>query len=640
MWHEYAIRYIKHNRTSSFFLALIAFVASTFLALITSVFYNIWADRVQQQIAQNRVPDGPEPLVIAYAFVLLVVCFALISMIHNAFEVSMRSRLHQLGILQSVGATPPQLRSFLLYEAMLLCALPVLFGIIVGTGLSYAFIELIISVTATVRTHDVIFNFHWGLFIVALIVALVTVLISAWIPARRISTFSPLDAMQYGHEQPVDKMKRFRIFSALFGVEGELARKSLYARRRSLRTATVSLALSFLAFVSFLNLETISGISTQYTYFDRYRDTWDFLVSFESAPADQQAVLSQLRAVPDVDSVVAYQRATAYTVISEASFSQELHDLGGLKRLSSSIPEVSEGQYRVQVPLLILDDESFAAYRKDVSATGDAILINTIWDNVNSNRMNRAYIPYLAFEPDLTLELTAENNSETVSVTITDAITQAPNLKESFSQYTLILVISESFYQPIATLFPSEGVNFNILTRSDDASEHNQQQLEAMLADRSDATLAGRVQEETSEAAMRNAVKFVIGALAVMLASIGLANVFSNTLGQIHQRKREFARYLSVGISPAGLRKILMMEAIIITLRPILLSLFINVPVVLLALNTASIALSDYAQHMPLLATVLFMFFIALFVGIAYLLGAKSIYDTAIITTLKDETLI
>src|SRR5690606_4308627 len=125
--------------------------------------------------------------------------------------------------------------------------------------------------------------------------------------------------------------------------------------------------------------------------------------------------------------------------------------------------------------------------------------------------------------------------------------------------------------------------------------------------------------------AMRNAVKFVIGALAVMLASIGLANVFSNTLGQIHQRKREFARYLSVGISPAGLRKILMMEAIIITLRPILLSLFINVPVVLLALNTASIALSDYAQHMPLLATVLFMFFIALFVGIAYLLGAKSI---------------
>lgn len=56
---------------------------------------------------------------------------------------------------------------------------------------------------------------------------------------------------------------------------------------------------------------------------------------------------------------------------------------------------------------------------------------------------------------------------------------------------------------------------------------------------------------------MLNGYKLIIGALCVLLAFIGIANVFSNTLGFIRQRKREFARYMSIGMTPEGMRKCL-----------------------------------------------------------------------------------
>jgi putative ABC transport system permease protein len=188
MWHDFSIRYIKHNRTTSIFLALIAFTSATLLSLISSVFYNMWVDQVNQKILMHgSAPQTLEPIVIAYLFVLVVVCIALISMIHNAFEVSMNARLHQLGILQSVGATPKQIRTFLIHEAFVLCLLPILLGVIVGFGLSYAFMELIIQVTEPVRRYEVIFRYNLVTPMMTLILSALTLGISAWIPARKSS---------------------------------------------------------------------------------------------------------------------------------------------------------------------------------------------------------------------------------------------------------------------------------------------------------------------------------------------------------------------------------------------------------------------------------------------------------------------
>lgn len=64
---------------------------------------------------------SPPLLLMFYTAILLIVSFSLILIIHNAFAVSMNARIHQVGILASIGATPGQIRLCLLQEAAALC---------------------------------------------------------------------------------------------------------------------------------------------------------------------------------------------------------------------------------------------------------------------------------------------------------------------------------------------------------------------------------------------------------------------------------------------------------------------------------------------------------------------------------------
>lgn len=71
-------------------------------------------------------------------------------------------------------------------------------------------------------------------------------------------------------------------------------------------------------------------------------------------------------------------------------------------------------------------------------------------------------------------------------------------------------------------------------------------ELKNMMGHEFTLEMENRIQEKTDNDVMLNGYKWIIGSLCVLLALIGIANVFSNTLGFIRQRKREFARYMSI----------------------------------------------------------------------------------------------
>ena len=86
-----------------------------------------------------------------------------------------------------------------------------------------------------------------------------------------------------------------------------------------------------------------------------------------------------------------------------------------------------------------------------------------------------------------------------------------------------------------------------------------------------------RVQERLSNDNLIYGMKMILGAFCVLLAIIGIANVFTNTLGFLRQRKREFARYLSIGLTPREMRDIFCIEAFVIAGKPLLITLPLTV---------------------------------------------------------------
>lgn len=193
-----------------------------------------------------RDPHDPAPRLVFPMFILTVAAasFSLIIIIHNSFAVSMNARIHQFGIFSSIGATPKQIRACLLQEAAVLCAVPViagnLLGIVIGMGLIRMVNALLGSNVA--GRHEAVFGCHPLVLALSLLITVLTVWVSAWIPARKLSRLTPLEAIKNTGGLQLKRKRNSPVLTLLFGIEGELAGNALKAQQRALRTASLSLS--------------------------------------------------------------------------------------------------------------------------------------------------------------------------------------------------------------------------------------------------------------------------------------------------------------------------------------------------------------------------------------------------------------
>ena len=144
---------------------------------------------------------NPPLLMTFYLVILLLVSVSLILIIRNSFAISMNGRIHQLGIFSSIGATPEQIRTCLIQEAMTLSLIPILLGSLAGTGLSYGVSQAIQWIGADLPgRHESAFQYHPLVFAWTILSSVMTVLCSAWLPARKLRRLTPLEAIRYTGE--------------------------------------------------------------------------------------------------------------------------------------------------------------------------------------------------------------------------------------------------------------------------------------------------------------------------------------------------------------------------------------------------------------------------------------------------------
>lgn len=522
----------------------------------TSVSYH--ESLLSNYFINNPQDSAPPLLMVFYLFILLLVSVSLILIIHNSFAVSMNARVHQFGIFSSIGATPGQIRTCLLQEAAMLCVVPILLGSFIGIALTFGTIQAVNALAeGIVGRHEAVFTYHPLIFAITLLASFLTVLFSAWLPARKLSKITPMDAIKNTGELQLKKRKKSRILASLFGIEGELAGNALKAQKKSLRTATLSLTFSFLGFTLMLCFFTLSGISTNHTYFERYQDAWDVMATLEKTKIEDFAYTDEVHALADADSVI-YQKANAFCTIPASSISEEVKSLGGLETIAGSDVSVVDRVYTIQAPIVIMDDNSFSMYCEQIgvsSAENGSIVLNRIWDNINSNFRYKEYVPFLSKNQDTITLQSQEDASATATIPVLGLTQEPPVLREEYDNYALVQFVSLSTWKQIEGTIGNTEPDTYIRVLS--GKERTLTELNAIETELTNVLghdisfdMENRVQEKLDNDAMLNGYKLVVGALCVLLAFIGIANVFSNTLGFIRQRKREFARYMSIGMTP------------------------------------------------------------------------------------------
>lgn len=188
------------------------------------------------------------------AIIIALIVFGSVSLIYNAFSISVSERTRQFGLLSSVGATRKQLRRMVLFEALAVSIVGIPLGILVGIGGIGITLLLIgdkffsiVRVAIPMRL-----CVSWQAVVIAAVIALVTVLISAWIPSKRATRVSAVEAIRQSMDIKVSgrPVRTSKLAYKLFGLPGVLAGKHYKRNRKKYRTTVVSLFMSIVLFVS------------------------------------------------------------------------------------------------------------------------------------------------------------------------------------------------------------------------------------------------------------------------------------------------------------------------------------------------------------------------------------------------------
>lgn len=605
-----------------------------------------------------RIPGDKMPrlLMPAYLAVVTLVCVSLILVIHNAFAVSMNSRIHQFGIFSSIGATPGQIRACLLQEAVMLALAPILLGLLLGIALSYGTVRAMSAMAANLAGgREADFCLSPVILVLVFLLSLFTVLVSAWLPARKLSRLTPLEAIRGTGELQLKRKRNSPVLAALFGMEGELAGNALKAQKKALRTTSLSLTLAFLGFMLMQCFFTLSGISTKHTYFEAYQDVWDIMVTVKDTRIEDFTLLEELRGLPGADNIVVYQKAEALCLLPWEAQSQELQMQGGANALAGDLVPTGEGFFQVKAPIVILDDESFARYCRQAGVApqdNGGILLNRFWDRAHSNFRNPEYIPYVQDDlrkvtlQDKTRLGEAAADSQAV-VQVLGCTQECPVLREEYgkSDFPLVHFIPLSLWESIVgQIGGAQGdIYIRVLARERDSLEALgalEEEIDRIAGQGYVVESENRIQEKLDNDRMIGAYELVLGAFCSLFAIIGIAHVFSNTLGFLRQRKREFARYMSVGLTPRGIRKMFCIEALLIAGRPMLITLCLTVAAVAVMIKASYLDPMEFIRVAPAGPIAAFTLAVFGFVALAYYLGGKKVLKVSLAEALRDDTML
>ena len=317
-------------------------------------------------------------------FFCLLIFAGSVALIYNAFSISVSERTRQFGLLSSLGATKKQIRKMVWQEAFLVSAIGIPLGIvtgIMGIGITLHFIGDKFNGLLSSTEIPMTLHVQWSMLLLAALIALATVLISAWVPSRRAMKVTAMEAIRQSKDVKLTgkEVRTGKLSMKLFGLEGMLGKKYFRRSRKKYRATIVSLAFSVILFIAassytqYLKESLVGNAITVSNY--------DVVFWTDVEDAGKEIPLDELKAVQGVKEA-AYSCYDAWRAIvpgndiaeSYLKYDREANqkvkaamENGGDPDMMSlySLPDSINGTYDWGVAVYYLDEESYEKLVKD-----------------------------------------------------------------------------------------------------------------------------------------------------------------------------------------------------------------------------------------------------------------------------------
>ncbi|MDR1003121.1 MAG: ABC transporter permease [Oscillospiraceae bacterium] len=534
---------------------------------------------------------------ISAVFISIIVITSVI-VVSNAFRVSAGERTAQFGILKSVGATKKQIAKTIMYEGLYLCIIGIPVGIGLGLLVNLSGIQIANHFLARINEAEIELNFvfAWQAILLSIIVSSVMVCLSAWLPARKAANISAIDAIRKTDEVKI-KAKQVRsnwLVGKLFGIEGELASKSLKRSGRNFRATVISLTISIMLFITvgafgtqintmadlfWIGIDANVGVAfnspIQITREDESNEITDWQTdTIESSLAND--ITEKLREYPNTEIFGAGSDdfggfTMYYTVLPKEMLTAKMQEA------HAPPPEYAADikAYSLSVRLVSVDAENYALLCKKAGVpVGSNLLVNQYTWYQDSGRT--VFAPYV-FE-EQTLRLTNQLDNREFDLPLHGEISEQDIPSEvifaaSGDVSVIVPNMPVAYYCWFASTDDKDGF---AKYASEVMNEYLPQVKKVKDVGEVEATVE-IMDLEADTSSMRTTADMVmvfIYGFVGLLTLIGLTNVISTISMNVRTRSREFAVLRSVGMTSGGLKRMLSLESILCSVK----SLVIGVP--------------------------------------------------------------
>ena len=518
---------------------------------------------------------------------LSLVSIGCIIVIYNSFAISVMERKKEFGLLSSIGATKKQLAHTVFFEAVVVGVIGIILGILgayIGIGCVILIINNLISDMLEYKLH-LVTN---PLFIIIPVIFMIIVIgVSAFIPSRRASKVSPIEAIRQNDDIKINKKKirTSKLVLKLFGIEGEIALKNIKRNKKKYRVTIVSLFISIVLFISFSSymnytLNTASSVMGEVPY--------DYQISYFGDDNDIDALdkISEIIKSNDVKEYVSYS-ASNLSIIGNYTYSDEYLDFYKSAYGENGIKALNNLKYQY-ISIYILDDNSYNKYKKLIGLDKDSVILLNKFKGVsygNNKRVNynipvinngNINIKICNFDDnDEDVDTTKYCNKNIDNIFVTN---KSFDLIEEFSYMTdFKLIVNKKLYDSISDS-STHYTQFNIIS-------DNTNNIDKLTKD---LDKYSNVNYTNVKEAMKQAnnlilvVKILMYGFISLVTLIGVTSVFNTISTSMALRKREFAVLRSIGLTNRGFNKILFFESLFFGMKSLIFAIPVSIGITVL----------------------------------------------------------
>jgi len=578
-------------------------------------------------------------------FVAVIILLTSIYCIKNSFEISVTEKIHLYGMIAGIGATKKQIRKSVFTEAAILGAIGIPIGLVSGLFASWVLIIISNALLQNIMTTQLIYIPSWIGVLIALVLGIVTVYLSAWKSARKAGRVAPIEAIRNQNEIKLNakKLKTPRYISKLWGIGGVISYKNIKRNKKKYRTTVVSITICTITFIVISYF-----ISLGYSLVSMAVSEEPVNVYFTvNEDLDNQLMQEDTEKMANVETFAIAKEMTVY--FSEYDFSEKYGEY--YKENVSSI--YSDKEY---VTLVVLDDATYAEYAKAAGVsneTGGVILYNRVVITgvgeveeyaFKSNEITFNYDYESAVEFDENDNVIAESvHTITTSGKLSGVTEELPVGYKNLGRAALFT--SQSTYEGMEDYY--SDTNHSVMTRLlfvSNNSDQLQKDLESLISSNPETYGAETVvnnmeQNAKDERSIFLLISIFAYGLIVVIALIGITNII-NTLGtSMELRARDFATLRSIGMTGKQFKRMVRLESFFTSVKSLFWGCLIGLGLSYLIWyfeNTYDLAI---IYHPPIKAVLISIAVVLVLVYAIISSSLSKINKRNIIETIKNENI-